>query len=306
MGRREDEATNGAMSVLMAYDAMAPVYDAFTAGHDYEGWLDDVLPYLERCGLGGDRLLDVGCGTGKSFLPMLARGWRVTGCDLSAEMVRLAREKVGEAARLEVADMRNLPSFGSFDLVWALDDAINYLLSPDELVAALVGMRSNLAPGGLLAFDLNTQLAYRTFFAERHVIERDGLRLIWTGRASADAESGSICEAQFEGGEAGAQLHRQRHFPEAEVRAALAGAGLECLEVLGHGLDGVPTQPLDETIHTKAIYIARAVTSVEKRRASLRAESDRTIDARARSERAGSRIRAPRLTHLGGARSRCA
>ena len=51
--------------------------------------------------------------------------------------------------------------------------------------------------------------------------------------------------------------HRQRHFPEAEVRAALADAGLECLGVYGHGLDGIPTQPLEPT-HTKAIYIARA------------------------------------------------
>ncbi len=51
--------------------------------------------------------------------------------------------------------------------------------------------------------------------------------------------------------------HRQRHFPEAEVLAALEGAGLECLDVYGHGLDGIPTQPLEPT-HTKAIYVARA------------------------------------------------
>jgi len=51
--------------------------------------------------------------------------------------------------------------------------------------------------------------------------------------------------------------HRQRHFPEAEVLAALHGAGLECLDVYGHGLDGIPRQPLEST-DTKAIYIARA------------------------------------------------
>jgi SAM-dependent methyltransferase len=251
----------GDAGAAVAYDAMAPVYDDFTAGHDYEGWLSDVLPHLEHCGLSGDRLLDVGCGTGTSFMPMLARGWRVTGCDVSAAMVELARGKVGDGARLSVADMRELPCFGSFDLVWALDDAINYLLSTDELAAALAGMRDNLAPGGLVTFDLNTLHAYRTFFAERYVIERDGLRLIWTGRTSPDVEAGSICEASFEvegDSEAGAHLHRQRHFPEAEVCAAFAGVGLKCLEVLGHGFDGVPKRPLDEAIHTKAIYIARA------------------------------------------------
>ncbi|HWM55522.1 MAG TPA: class I SAM-dependent methyltransferase [Solirubrobacterales bacterium] len=245
----------------VAYDAMAPIYDDFTANNDFDGWLSDLLPHLERCGLAGNRLLDVGCGTGRSFIPMLDRGWEVIGCDLSAVMLRLAREKVGEAVRLEVADMRELPRFGAFDLVWALDDAINYLLSTDELTAALAGMRDNLAPGGLLVFDLNAHHIYRTAFAERHVVEEGGLRMVWTGRSSPDVEPGSICEAHLaiEGdtsGSARAHLHRQRHFPEAEVLAALRSVGLEILEIFGHDYDGVPTQPLDEAIHTKAIYIA--------------------------------------------------
>src|SRR5262249_6156918 len=104
------------------------------------------MPELERHGLRGKRLLDVGCGTGKSFLPMLKRGWDVTGCDISASMVELARTKVGDAALLSVEDMRELPTLGEFDLVWCLDDAVNYLLSVDELERALSGMRQNLAP----------------------------------------------------------------------------------------------------------------------------------------------------------------
>ena len=40
------------------------------------------------------------------------------------------------------------------------------------------------------------------------------------------------------------EMHRQRHFPEAEVLAALEGAGLECLDVYGHGEDAVLQQPL--------------------------------------------------------------
>jgi SAM-dependent methyltransferase len=244
---------------------MAPVYDDFTAHHDYEGWLGDLLKALEHHGLPGKRLLDVGCGTGKSFMPMLPRGWEVTGCDISPAMLRLAREKAGPAVRLEVADMVELPRFGEFDLIWALDDAINYLLSPDELARAMVAMRANLAPGGLLLFDVNELLAYRTFFAETEVVERDGRRLVWKGLAPKDVAPGSICESRLEvvaegpEAEAGAAVmtHRQRHFPEAEVRVALDAAGLECLDVYGIYTDGILKQPLDDTIHTKAIYIAR-------------------------------------------------
>lgn len=244
---------------------MAPVYDDFTAHYDNEAWLRSLLAELRRHGLSGRRLLDVGCGTGKSFLPMLELGWDVTACDISASMLELARAKAGGAVKLSVADMRELPAFGEFDLVWALDDAVNYLLAADELGAALSGMRANLTPGGLLMFDVNTLRAYRTFFAETVSVERGGRKLVWRGRGSADAEPGSIGEANFEieapaGAEPGvrAHAHRQRHFPETTVLEALEGAGLDCLAVYGHGLDGIPHQPLDELADTKAVYVARA------------------------------------------------
>ena len=239
------------------YDAMAPVYDDFTGHYESEEWIADLVKVLEQHGLQGKRLLDVGCGTGTSFLPMLAQGWAVTACDISMAMLELAREKAGDGVRLEIADMLELPRFGEFDLVWALDDAVNYLLSPEELGRALAGMRANLAPTGLLLFDLNELQAYRTFFAETVEIERNGRRLVWRGTATPDVAPGSICESRLEFGPGEVATHRQRHFPEAEVLAALARAGLVCLDVYGHGLDGIPTQPLQST-HTKAIYIARA------------------------------------------------
>jgi SAM-dependent methyltransferase len=246
-----------------AYEAIAPVYDDFTAHHNHEAWLANVLPSLSRHGLSGKRLLDVGCGTGKSFLPMLARGWEITACDISPSMLELARAKAGDAVRLSVADMRRLPVLGEFDLVWALDDAVNYLLSGEELRQALQGMRANLAPGGLLTFDVNTLHAYRSFFAEVQRVERDGQRLVWRGQGSTDAPPGSISEARFEvestsGGVAvETHVHRQRHFPEAEVLALLEEAGLECLDVVGFCLDPIPRQPVDELIHSKAMYISR-------------------------------------------------
>jgi SAM-dependent methyltransferase len=249
----------------IAYEAIAPVYDDFTAHYDYELWLGSVLPELQRLGLQGRRLLDVGCGTGKSFLPMLERGWDVVGCDISESMLELARAKTDGRARLSVADMRELPVFGEFDLVWCLDDAINYLLSGEELAQALSGMRANLAPHGLLMFDVNTLVTYRTFFAETEVVERDGRRMVWRGRTPVDAPPGSICEASFEVesaedddlGEIATEFHRERHFPEEEVLAALESAGLECLDVFGHEDDVVLEQPLADLRHGKAVYMAR-------------------------------------------------
>jgi SAM-dependent methyltransferase len=250
-----------------AYEAIAPVYDDFTAHHDYELWLGNLLPELERHGLSGNRLLDVGCGTGKSYLPMLARGWEVTGCDISSSMLEVARTKTAGSVPLSIADMRELPVFGEFDLVWCLDDAINYLLSSEELTQALIGMRANMAPSALLMVDGNTLSTYRGFFADEEVVERGGKRMIWRGRTPKDAPPGSIAEASLEVETADGEpiteipveLHRERHFPEEEMLASLEAADLECVEVFGHDIDAVLEQPLDEIRHSKAVYIARPV-----------------------------------------------
>ncbi|HEY6731433.1 MAG TPA: class I SAM-dependent methyltransferase, partial [Solirubrobacterales bacterium] len=182
----------------IAYEAIAPAYDDFTAHHNYDLWLGELMPKLEKHGVPGKRLLDVACGTGKSFLPLLGQGWEVTACDVSPAMIALAREKAGERVELSVADMRELPVYGEFDVVFCLDDAVNYLLSSEELERALAGMRDNLGPGGLLMFDVNTLETYRTFFAEEVVVEHAGKRMIWRGLTSPDAQPSSIAEASLE------------------------------------------------------------------------------------------------------------
>jgi SAM-dependent methyltransferase len=253
----------GSQSAEEAYEAIAPVYDEFTAHHDYELWLGNLLQPLEDQGLSENRLLDVGCGTGRSFLPMLDKGWEVTACDISPSMLELASAKAGGRARLSVEDMRELPVLGEFDLVWALDDAVNYLLSVDDLERALRGMRANLAPDGLLLFDLNTLHTFHTFFAENDVIKRAGRRFVWTGQTAPDAPTRCIGEARLEVTEAdgGAAIethvHRQRHHAEADVLEILGKVGLECLDVFGHDHEAVLEQPVEELRHTKMVFIAR-------------------------------------------------
>ncbi len=53
------------------------------------------------------------------------------------------------------------------------------------------------------------------------------------------------------------ELHRQRHHPESEVRAAIDASGLELVALYGHHHDGIPHQPMSEDDHTKAVYITR-------------------------------------------------
>jgi SAM-dependent methyltransferase len=246
------------------YDAFAPFYDAFTAGSDYESWTRHVLPAAERHGLTGDALLDLACGTGKSFLPLMRRGFRVTACDSSRAMLDVAAAKAPDAELVQ-CDLRELPLLGSFDLATCFDDSLNYLLDDAELLAAFRGIAANLAPHGLALFDLNTLLAYRTTFARDSVTEHDGTLFAWRGESASDLPPGGTASARIDiFASAGDELygrvtsrHDQRHFPREDVLQALREAGLECVALYGALDDGRLVEPADESGHLKVLYIAR-------------------------------------------------
>jgi len=251
-------------AVRGSYDSMAPVYDRFTAHHDYDAWTASLEAFAIGHGLRGTRLLDAGCGTGKSFLPFLARGYAVTAFDVSPAMAAAAAAKA-PAARVHVHDLRTVPVLGAFDLVCCLDDCLNHLLEPRELTEAFRRLAANLAPGGVLVFDVNTLATYRTFFAELSVDQSPALVLVWNGETppgmppSSTATDSFVAYSAAEDGRwhATTLTHRQRHYGRAEVGAALAAAGLEAVAVRGQGLDGAAVPELDELVHTKAVYIAR-------------------------------------------------
>jgi SAM-dependent methyltransferase len=257
-----DPLTEGGDATRETYEALAPSYDDFTLGYGYryETWTATLLARAEAEGLQGDRLLDVGCGTGFSFIPLLERGWHVTGCDLSPAMIEGARAKVGDRAELHVADMRELPSLGEFDLIWSINSAMNYLLSVDELTATLAGMRRSLAPGGLVLFDLLALKTARSFFVDELPVERDGKKFLWKGALAADEVVPGVAgggELEEQSGSTPTTLHRMRHFGEAEVREAVQAAGLRLRQVLGEK-DGSLVEPFDEEDQTTALYICGA------------------------------------------------
>jgi SAM-dependent methyltransferase len=249
------------------YDAFACCYDAFTAHHDYDRWTADLLTAAGLAGRSRGRLLDVGAGTGKSWLPLARAGWDVTACDVSAEMLRVAAAKVGDLpVRLLERDARRLERLGEFDVVWALDDVANYLHSETELEAALAGMRRNLAPGGVVVFDANTLASFCSFFASTHVVENDDHVMIWRGAVDPQAfASGALAHAQLDDFSLGSDgwartrsRHTQRHHPLPSILRALAGAGLAVDAVLGMTFDGELDERADERRRSKTIFIARS------------------------------------------------
>ena len=249
-----------------AYERLAPFYDELTREHDYEAWTSALEEAALRFGVSGRSLLDVACGTGKSFLPFLRRGYAVTACDVSAEMAARAAAKAPGAA-VVVADVRTLEQLGSFDLITWLDDSVNYLLDQSELEAALEALADNLARDGVLVFDVNTLSTYRTTFARDSTLEAPGLFLAWRGGCDGSDEPGCLAELTVEAFsevrpgvyERVTTRHLQRHHPRPAVEAALARAGLAAVGVFGQLPDGSLDEHAGEADHHKLVYLAQRV-----------------------------------------------
>jgi SAM-dependent methyltransferase len=247
-----------------AYEGLAPYYDELTRAHDYEGWTRHLEEAALRFGVSGRTLLDAACGTGKSFLPFLARGYTVTACDISPEMVALARAKAPEA-ELSVADIRRLGRLGSFDLITCLDDSVNYLTEDGDLDAAFGCLAANLAPDGVLVFDVNTLSTYRTTFARDMTQDGGGVFLAWRGGCGEAEPPGCVAELiveAFRKSDSGlyervTTHHIQRHHPRPHVERALAGAGLAAAGVFGQLPDGSLDSAASEDRHHKLVYFAQ-------------------------------------------------
>jgi SAM-dependent methyltransferase len=139
--------------------------------------------YYERpatiCLLGnvsGLRVLDAGCGPGALTEWLVGHGAAVTAVDVSPEMVRIARERVGDRARVQIADLAGpLPlGTGSVDVVVA-SLAMHYIADWD---VPLGEFRRVLAPDGAVVFSthhpaMDWQLhSPGDYFAVRQVSER--------------------------------------------------------------------------------------------------------------------------------------
>lgn len=247
-----------------AYDALAIAYDVFTAHHQHARWLQQIEELAVAYGANGRRALDIACGTGKSFAPLIASGWEVTACDLSPAMVEIARTRhpLGSSA-VHIADMCDLPDYGQFDLVTCLDDALNYVIDSHRLRAAFGLAARSLRPGGLYVFDLNTLGTYRGAFTTDHVMERDSWLFAWRGAASEPPGTGSVVTVTLEAFEQRGELwrrrtsqHVQRHYPPSLVMSMLAQEGLRAVRLLGQRPGVILHDGPDESTDTKLLYLA--------------------------------------------------
>lgn len=129
------------------------VYDAFGWNFYPEEFAELLLKWMKENEITVRSMLDIGCGTGVLCHVLQEHGIKAHGMDLSEGMLRVAREKYPEIP-FEQGNMITYDTPLRFDLVTSTCDAMNHILSPEDLEQAMRHVHTYLAPGGYFLFDL--------------------------------------------------------------------------------------------------------------------------------------------------------
>ena len=201
------------MSRKVLYGNLAEYYDAIYHFKDYPKEAREVLRLAARYfGRRPQSLLDVGCGTGVHLAEFRKR-LSVAGVDVSPDMLRVARHRLGKGVRLVQGDMRRFSVDSRFDVVTCLFSAIAYMRTRRDRDLAIANFYRHLKDGGVALVE-GWVLPERWRGRGGDLVTYEDHRVRVARMTSSRREGNvSVVEYQFLVGERGKPI---RHFREVD------------------------------------------------------------------------------------------
>jgi SAM-dependent methyltransferase len=123
----------------------------------YSWYTPDIDYYVAQARQANGPVLEVGCGTGRVYLPSLAAGADIDGLDLHPGMLEVLKRKaesLGLKPRVRVADMCDFTMPRRYPLITIPFRAFMHVIAKADQIRALRCIREHLEPDGRLVFDL--------------------------------------------------------------------------------------------------------------------------------------------------------
>jgi SAM-dependent methyltransferase len=130
----------------------------------------------------GKSVLDLGCGPGRWTIPLVRRGFQVTGVDRTKYLLQRARanaKKAGIKAEWVLQDMRDFVRPEAFDVALSMFTSFGYFEDEREDMMVLRNLFDSLKPGGVCLIDVaGKEMLLPIFQPTTSVVLEDGARLI--------------------------------------------------------------------------------------------------------------------------------
>lgn len=231
------------------YTRSAELYNVIHAGKPYADEAAAVHAHIRaHLRSGGNALLDVACGTGNHAFH-LREHYRVDGLDLDEGLLRVARERMPDAA-FHQGDMTEFDLGRRFDALVCLFGAIGYVRTEDALRRTIANFARHLEPGGVAVVEpwLSPE-SFRPGMPRLVVAESPELKVARMGRTDWEGDLSVIVYVYVVGRPGGIEHWEDRHllglFTHRQMLDAFAAAGLEVVEYDPRGLIG------------RGLYVAR-------------------------------------------------
>ncbi|MCD8329023.1 MAG: class I SAM-dependent methyltransferase [Ruminococcus sp.] len=158
----------------MSYDVLASCYDSFV-GVNYDDLSALIMSVFQSFDINGE-VLDLACGTGELSLRLNNAGYKVTGLDLSDEMLKRAREKC--QATFVKGDMTDFSLDNPFRAVVCTLDCINHLRNIEDVKKTFACVYNSLDVGGVFIFDVNSPYKHKEILADNSFVYEDEQNLL--------------------------------------------------------------------------------------------------------------------------------
>ena len=241
-----------------AYKNLAASYDRLTNDVDYEATVEFYMEILRREGITPRTVVDLACGTGSVTEILARKGYRVTGVDMSEEMLTEAAMKTMDMEQPPMYScqlLQNLRLPRGVDMAVCALDSLDYILDPDDCKEAIRRSYKALNPGGIFIFDVNTPEKLRAMDDQVFLDEDDDVYCVWRGEFD---EETNICSYgmdlfQREGNmwRRSFEEHREYAYSQEQLTGFLKDAGFTHIEVYADRLFEAPREG-EQRIYFKA------------------------------------------------------
>ena len=140
------------MSSNALYTDLSGYYDLLCADIDYQAQSHSAQRLHQLFGNGGNRYLDLACGTGPHVRYFIDAGYKTRGLDISQPMLEMAKTRCPEA-QFSLGDMCNFQVDEPLDLITCFLYSIHYSGEIEALQKCLTRVHQALKPGGVFCFN---------------------------------------------------------------------------------------------------------------------------------------------------------